>query len=582
MAHNGKKLMNNNLKKLLKRFTPYFKDYIPYFIFAIIGMIMTSSGTAASAYLVKPLLDKIFIAKDINMLHLLPYAIIVVYVVKEGGRYLQTYFTERIGQDIIRRFRDTLLSNILTLDLSFFHKYRTGELISRNTNDVERIKSVVSNLIPEFFREFFTIVGLAGVVIYQSKELAFFSLIIMPLAIYPLSKLAKKMKKISRMSQEKISDITAKLSEIFNNIEIIKANCAEEHEHKLFQNDNKKYFNLTMKSVKISAIISPIMETLGAVGVATVIIIGGKEVIEGTMSVGSFFSFLTALFMLYTPIKRISSLYNRLQDAVAASERIFFLLDLKPEIKSGNQEIPKIIKNISYKGVVLKYDDKIALNGINLDIKQGEFIAMVGNSGGGKSSLVNLLIRLFDPYSGSISINNINLKSFSLKSLRNSVAIVTQRVYIFNESVASNIAYGEEIDEQRVIDALKKANAYDFIENLKDGIYTTLDEFGTNLSGGQRQRIAIARAIYKDPKILILDEATSALDSKSEQKISKAIENLIKDKITLVIAHRLSTIKKADRIIVLKHGKIEAIGTDKELELNCDEYLKLKGLQVDK
>ena len=582
MAHNGKKLMNNNLKKLLKRFTPYFKDYIPYFIFAIIGMIMTSSGTAASAYLVKPLLDKIFIAKDINMLHLLPYAIIVVYIVKEGGRYLQTYFTERIGQDIIRRFRDTLLSNILTLDLSFFHKYRTGELISRNTNDVERIKSVVSNLIPEFFREFFTIVGLAGVVIYQSKELAFFSLIIMPLAIYPLSKLAKKMKKISRMSQEKISDITAKLSEIFNNIEIIKANCAEEHEHKLFQNDNKKYFNLTMKSVKISAIISPIMETLGAVGVATVIIVGGKEVIEGTMSVGSFFSFLTALFMLYTPIKRISSLYNRLQDAVAASERIFFLLDLKPEIKSGNQEIPKIIKNISYKGVALKYDDKIALNGINLDIKQGEFIAMVGNSGGGKSSLVNLLIRFFDPHSGSISINNINLKSFSLKSLRNSVAIVTQRVYIFNESVASNVAYGEEIDEQKVVDALKKANAYDFIENLKDGIYTTLDEFGTNLSGGQRQRIAIARAIYKDPKILILDEATSALDSKSEQKISKAIENLIKDKITLVIAHRLSTIKKADRIIVLKHGKIEAIGTDKELELNCDEYLKLKGLQVDK
>jgi len=582
MARNGKKLMNNNLKKLLKRFTPYFKDYIPYFIFAIIGMIMTSSGTAASAYLVKPLLDKIFIAKDIHMLHLLPYAIIVVYVVKEGGRYLQTYFTERIGQDIIRRFRDSLLSNILTLDLSFFHKYRTGELISRNTNDVERIKSVVSNLIPEFFREFFTIIGLAGVVIYQSKELAFFSLIIMPLAIYPLSKLAKKMKMISRMSQEKTSDITAKLSEIFNNIEIIKANCAEEHEHNLFQNDNKKYFNLTMKSVKISAVISPIMETLGAIGVATVIIIGGKEVIEGTMSVGSFFSFLTALFMLYTPIKRISSLYNRLQDAVAASERIFFLLDLEPEIKSGNQEMPKVIKSISYKDVVLKYDDKIALDGINLNIKQGEFIAMVGNSGGGKSSLVNLLIRFFDPYSGSISIDDINLKSFSLKSLRNSVAIVTQRVYIFNESVASNIAYGEEIDEKKVIDALKKANAYDFIENLKDGIYTTLDEFGTNLSGGQRQRIAIARAIYKDPKILILDEATSALDSKSEQKISKAIENLIKDKITLVIAHRLSTIKKADRIIVLKHGKIEAIGTDKELELNCDEYLKLKGLQVDK
>jgi len=577
MAHNGKKLMNNNLKKLLKRFAPYFKDYIPYFIFAIIGMIMTSSGTAASAYLVKPLLDKIFIAKDIHMLHLIPYAIIIVYVIKESGRYLQTYFTEYIGQDIIRRFRNTLLDNILTLDISFFHKYRTGELISRNTNDVERIKFVVSSLIPEFFRELFTIIGLAGVVIYQSKELAFFSLIIMPLAVYPLSKLAKKMKKISRMSQEKISDITAKLSEIFNNIEIIKANSAENYEYELFQNDNKKYFHLTMKSVKISAIISPIMETLGAIGVATVIIVGGKEVIEGTMSVGSFFSFLTALFMLYTPIKRISSLYNRLQDAVAASQRIFFLLDLEAEIKGGDEKIPKAINDIIYKDVVLKYDDKIALNGINLDIKQGEFIAVVGDSGGGKTSLANLLVRFFDPYSGSILINDINLKSFSLKSLRNSVAIVTQRVYIFNDSVAANIAYGKEIDEQKVKDALKKANAYDFIENLESGIYTTLDESGTNLSGGQRQRIAIARAIYKDPQILILDEATSALDSKSEQKISKAIENLIKDKITLVIAHRLSTIKKADRIVVLKHGKIEAVGTDKELEINCKEYLKLKG-----
>jgi len=559
---------------------PYFKDYIPHFIFAIIGMIMTSSGTAASAYLVKPLLDKIFIAKDIHMLHLLPYAIIVVYVVKEGGRYLQTYFTEYIGQDIIRRFRNTLLKNILTLDISFFHKYRTGELISRNTNDVERIKSVVSSLIPEFFREFFTIIGLAGVVIYQSKELAFYTLIIMPLAIYPLSKLAKKMKKISRMSQEKISDITAKLSEIFNNIEIIKANSAETYEHKLFQDDNKKYFNLTMKSVKVSAIISPIMEILGAVGVTIVIIVGGKEVIEDTMSVGSFFSFLTALFMLYTPIKRISGLYNRMQDAVAASERIFFLLDLEAGIKGGKEEIPQTIQNISYKDVILKYGDKIALNGINLDIKQGEFIAMVGDSGGGKSSLANLLIRFFDPYSGTISINDINLKSFSLKSLRDCVAIVTQRVYIFNDSVAANIAYGQNIDEQKVKDALKKANAYDFIKDLKNGIHATLDEFGTNLSGGQRQRIAIARAIYKDPKILILDEATSALDSKSEQKINKAIENLIKNKITLVIAHRLSTIQKADRIIVLKHGKIEAIGNDKELVENCEEYLKLKGLQT--
>ncbi len=574
--------MSSNLWNILKRFTTYYKDYIPYFIFAVIGMILASGGTAASAYLVKPLLDKIFIAKDENMLYLLPYAIIAVYFAKESGRYMQAYFTEYIGQDIIRRFRNKLLDNILSLDISFFHKYRSGELISRNTNDVERIRLVVSNIIPEFFREIFTIIGLVAVVIYQSSELAVYALIIMPLAIYPLSLLAKKMKKISRLSQEKISDLTARLSEIFNNIEIIKANSAEKYELNLFKEDNKKYFNLNMKSVKVTQLVSPLMETLGSIGVATVIIVGGKEVIEGSMSVGSFFSFLTALFMLYTPIKRISSLYNRMQDAVAASTRIFFLLDMKAEIKDGNKKTPKEIENIKYENVVLKYGDKMALNNINFEAKKGEFIAFVGDSGGGKTSLVNLLVRFFDPTSGKILINDTDIKSFSLKDLRDSIAIVTQRVYVFNDSVAANIAYGKKIDEEKVIEALKKANAYDFIKDLKDGIYTPLDEFGTNLSGGQRQRIAIARAIYKNPKILILDEATSALDSKSEQKISEAIENVIKDKITFVIAHRLSTIQKADKIIVLKHGKIEAIGNDRDLEATCSEYRKLKGLQISK
>ncbi len=574
--------MNSNLGKILKRFTPYYKDYIPHFIFAVIGMILASSGTAASAYLVKPLLDKIFIAKDENMLYLLPYAIIAVYALKESGRYMQAYFTEYIGQDIIRRFRDRLLKNILSLDIAFFHKYRTGELISRNTNDVERIRLVVSNIIPEFFREIFTIIGLVAVVIYQSSELAFYSLIIMPMAVYPLGILAKKMKKISRMSQEKISDLTARLSEIFNNIEIIKANNASEFEHKLFEEDNKKYFKLNMKSVKITQLVSPLMETLGSIGVAVVIIVGGKEVIEGGMSVGSFFSFLTALFMLYTPIKRISGLYNRMQDAVAASERIFFLLDQKAKIKSGNLKLPQNITTINYKDVVLKYGDKVALENITFEAKKGEFIAFVGDSGGGKTSLVNLLVRFFDPNAGKITINDINLKDFDIKDLREHIAIVTQRVYIVHDSVAANISYGQKIDTNRVIDALKKANAYDFIESLPEGIETQLDEFGTNLSGGQRQRIAIARAIYKNPEILILDEATSALDSKSEEKISQAIENIIKDKITFVIAHRLSTIKKADKIIVLKHGKIKDIGSDRELEKRSEEYRKLKGLQISK
>ncbi|WP_041957506.1 ABC transporter ATP-binding protein [Sulfurospirillum arsenophilum] len=568
-----------SIKDVLKRFSPFFKDYIPYFILAIIGMGLSSGGTAYSAYLVKPLLDEIFIAKDKEMLQLLPYAIIAVYAIKEAGRYMQAYYTAYIGHDIIRRFRENILENLLKLDLSFFHEYRTGELISRNTNDVERVRTVVSNLIPELLRETFTIFGLIGVVIYQSPELAFYALIVMPLAIYPLSVLSKKMKKVSRQSQEKISDITAKLSEIFNNIEVIQANNAQKYEHGLFQKDNERFFKLTMKSVKVNELVSPIMETLGSIGVAVVILVGGKEVIEGGMSVGAFFSFLTALFMLYTPIKRISGLYNRMQDALVASERIFFLLDQQSSLPVGTESLPPKIDTISFNSVSLSYGEKQALNEVSLEAKAGEMIALIGDSGGGKSSLMNMLMRFYDPSSGSICINGIDLKTFDLHDLRHNIAMVTQRVYIFHDSIAANVAYGKEIDETKVIDALQKANAYEFVQNLAEGIYTHLDEFGTNLSGGQRQRIAIARAIYTNPQVLILDEATSALDTQSEQKITEAIENLIKDKITFVIAHRLSTIKKADKIALLKHGKICAMGSDEELLKTSQEYLNLKGLQ---
>ncbi len=568
-----------SLGGILKRFLPFFKDYIPYFLLAIFGMALASGGTAFSAYLVKPLLDEIFIAKDKEMLQLLPYAIIVVYAAKEAGRYMQAYFTAYIGQDIIKRLRDNILENLLKLDLSFFHEYRTGELISRNTNDVERVRTVVSNLIPEFLREIFTIFGLVGVVIYQSSELAFYALIVMPLAVYPLSVLSKKMKKVSRQSQEKVSDITAKLSEIFNNIEIIQANNSQKFEHNLFKQDNERYFKLTMKSTKVNELVSPVMETLGSIGVAVVILVGGREVIEGSMSVGAFFSFLTALFMLYTPIKRISGLYNKMQDAIVASERIFFLLDQQSSIINGKTSLPEKIESISFDKVSLFYGDKQALHDVSLEAKAGEMIALIGDSGGGKSSLMNMLMRFYDPSSGSIKINNIDLKTFNFHELRYNVAMVTQRVYIFHDTIAANVAYGKEIDEAKVIDALQKANAYEFVQNLNEGIYTHLDEFGTNLSGGQRQRIAIARAIYTNPQVLILDEATSALDSHSEQKITEAIENLIKDKITFVIAHRLSTIKKANKIALLKHGKICAIGSDEELLQTSKEYLKLKGLQ---
>ncbi len=562
---------------LLKRFFPYFKDYIPQFILMGIGIILAAGGTACSAWLVKPVLDDIFIAKDETMLYALSGVIIVVYIFKEVGRYMQGYFASYIGQDVVRRFRNNLLDKMLQLDLAFFHKFRSGELISRNINDIDRIRNVVSNFVPNFLKEFVSVFGLLGVVVYQSWHLSFFALIILPLAFYPVSRLAKKIKKISFKSQEKTSDITAKLSEIFNNIEIIKANNAQKCEYEKFTEDNFNFFKLNVKTAKVSLLSSPIMEILGSIGVATVIIIGGKEVISGDMSVGSFFSFLAALFMLYTPIKRLVGIYNKMQDAVAAGERTFFILDQEAKIKSGYTPLPKHVDNIEFKNVSLKYENHQALKDINLSLKKGDFIALIGSSGGGKTSLVNLLVRFFDVNDGEICLNGINIKDYNINQLRNKIAFVTQRVYIFNDTISANVAYGKKIDEKRVLEALKKANAYAFVSRLKDGIHTKLDEFGTNLSGGQRQRIAIARALYHDAEILIFDEATSALDNTSEQKITQALEDIIKDKITFVIAHRLSTVQKAHKIALLKHGIIQAYGTHEELIKNSKDYKKLQG-----
>lgn len=578
MAQFGREIMNNfGLKDVLKRFGPYFKDYIPHFIFAIIGMGLASGGTAVSAYLVEPVLNKIFVEKNEKLLYILPCAIIAIYVIKNIGTFMQAYFTAYIGQDTIRRFREKMVANLLNLDMDFFNEFRTGELISRTTNDIDRIRSIVSSIIPELTRESVTIIGLLCVVIYQSPKLAFFALVVMPVAIYPISRLAKRMKKISKQSQEKTSDITSALSEIFTNIEIIKANNAQEYEHSRFVDENNKFFRLNLKSVKIEQLVSPLMETIGSIGVAAVIIIGGKDVIDGHINMGAFFSFLTALFMLYTPLKRIVNIYNKMQDAIAASERTFFLMDKVSQIKDGQKELNEEINLIKFNDVRLSYGDKEVLKGINLEANKSEFIALVGSSGGGKSSLMNLLMRFYDVNGGEILINGTNLKDIKIHSLRQNIGLVTQRVYIFNDTVAKNVAYGREFDEDAVINALKLANAYEFVSKLDNGINTILNEFGTNLSGGQRQRIAIARALYQNPQILIFDEATSALDNESEKEITKAINNLRSKKIIFVIAHRLSTVENADKIAVLSDGKIIDSGSDEELSKRNEIYARLKG-----
>jgi subfamily B ATP-binding cassette protein MsbA len=555
--------------------------YKRQFIFAIIGMFAVAIGTAGTAQIIKPVLDDVFVAKDATMLGIIPFLLIAVFTLKGVGQYIQTYYMSYIGLDVVRKLRNNLVSHLTYQDMQFFQTMHTGEILSRVTNDITRIQNVVTTMIPNFLRESLTIVALTGYVIYESPKLAFYFLIIMPLALYPLSLLAKKMKKYSKLSQESTSDMTSRLGEIFSNIEVIKANSTQKLEGKKFEKENQNVFKYLLKQVKVNALTSPIMEILGSVAIGVVIYIGGTEVIEGRMTIGAFFAFATALFMLYTPIKKISKLYNQAQDAIVANERMFELLNKEPMIKSGEIELKEQIKHLSILHTSLHYGDKMALNNVSAGVDRGESIALVGDSGAGKSSLVNLLVRFYDPSEGEIMINEkYNIKDLTLTSLHQRVAYVTQRIYIFNDTIAQNVAYGQEFNKEKVTEALKKAYALEFIETLENGIDTMLSENGNNLSGGQRQRIALARAIYKEPDVLILDEATSALDNKSEALIQKALEELKPNMITITVAHRLSTIENSDAILIFKNGEIICRGQHVDLINECEEYQKLAKILV--
>ncbi|MCE3038265.1 ABC transporter ATP-binding protein [Helicobacter anatolicus] len=544
------------MKKFYFRFWPYIREYKLFFTIAILATSLTGACTAWGAYLIKPALDEIFIKKDSHMLIILPLFVILAYSGKGIGILVQTYFMNYIGLDIVRRVRNRMLEKMLEMEINFFNSMRNGELIARITNDIGLIRASVSNYFAQAAQEIFTVVGLIGVVIYQSPKLAFIGLIIMPLASYPLSRIIKKIKKIAKENQEKNSDITAKLSEIFNNIEIIKANNGEKIEAKNFALQNEIFFKLGLKSAFWGQLNTPIMEFLGALAIGLIIYLGGREVISGNLSAGEFFSFITALFMMYTPIKRLVNMVSSYQEASVASDRIFEILERTPLIKDGAKQLEELIEVLDIKQVGLKYGKHKALENVSMQLKINDIVAFVGKSGGGKSSLVNLLLRLYDCTSGEICINQQNIKDFTQYSIREQMAIVTQRIFIFHDSVLANVAYGSEIDEQRVQEALKKADALDFVEKLPQGIHTILDEFGSNLSGGQRQRIAIARAIYKNPRVLILDEATSALDSKTEESIKETISKIAKDKIVILIAHRPSTIELANKVFYFEDGKV--------------------------
>jgi len=565
------------LKKALKRFWPYIKEYKLQYLLVLFGITLTVSATLASAHIMKPLMDDMFIKRDEDMLYIIPLGLIGIYFTKSLGRYIQSVFMNHIGQHIIARFREILLKKIITLDMEFLYKNRSGELISRVVNDIGRIEYFVSNMLPELFRESITVVSLIGYVIYLNYMLSFYALVLVPLVVYPMILIAKKLKKYAHRSQEKNADVVTRLTEVFNNSEIIKANATENYEMDRFSVQNWKFFKINMKSVYVGELVSPMMEIIGAAGLAMVIYVGGHEVYENRMSVGEFTAFLTAVGLVFQPIRRISSIYRRVQDAVAASERVFKILDTQSTIVDGTKNLDEDIFSIEFKDVSLKYEDSYALKDINIAIKQGQNIALVGDSGGGKSTFVNMILRFYDTHSGEVLINNENIKTFTQKSLRHHISFVSQRIYIFQDTLAANVAYGQDIDEEKVYRALELADAKEFVASLEDGIHTKMEEFGANLSGGQRQRVAIARAIYKHSSLLLFDEATSALDNESEKRIQKALDNYTKDKITITIAHRLSTIEHADKILVMQKGCIVASGTHTELLKNSDIYQRLAG-----
>jgi subfamily B ATP-binding cassette protein MsbA len=546
-------------------------------------MLFVAASTAASAFLIKPVLDEIFFKKNIRMLKLIPLAVIIIYLLRGLGMYGQEYLMESVGQRIIRRLRNDLYNRIQDLSLAFFHKEKTGVLMSRITNDVNIIKAMVSTAVTGALKDAFTIMGLTILIFYRDWKLALFALIILPIAFIPVVKFGRRVRRVSTGVQESMADLSSFLHETFTGSRIVKAFGMEAYEKKRFAEKTQKLFNLEIRAVIARSLSSPIMEFLGGLGIAFIIWYGGYRVINGTSTVGTFFSFMAAVLMLYDPVKKLSKLNNAIQEGLAALDRIFNIIEKESDIREPDNPVTIIpgSHSVTFQNVFFKYDNVMVLEDINLDVRAGEILALVGMSGGGKTSLVNLIPRFYDVSKGAILIDGVDMKKASISSLRSQIAIVTQDPILFNDTVLNNIAYGNrDASNEDIEKVARAAYAYDFIQQFPEKFDTSIGELGGRLSGGEKQRICIARALLKDAPILILDEATSSLDAESELLVQSALENLMRGRTTFVIAHRLSTIGYAHRIIVITNGRIVEEGKQEELIALQGEYYKLHRMQL--
>ena len=584
MDSQNKEPKRANTRVLVSRlFKDYVKHQLGWLAAALLLMVVVAATTASLAFLMETILDDVFTARDKTSLYIAATTVMALFLLKGLATYGQTVIMSLVGQRILADIQKRMFSHLTYADLSFFQSRSSGELIAHFINDVEKMRGTVAGVITAIGRDSLTLIFLIGVMFYQDWLLTLASFFAFPTAILPLVKIGKKIRKVSANTQEEIGQFTVILNEVFRDIRHVKSYCMEKYEQTRTNLLIDKIFKLVFKAARTKAAAYPIMETLGGTAIVIVICYGGWQVIEGERTTGTFFSFVTALLLAYDPVKKLVNLNAQLQEGLAASERIFGVLDIKPKIvdRSDAIQLKEVTGEILIENLYFSYNGTPPiLSNLSMQIPAGQTIALVGHSGSGKSTLLNLITRFFAPASGLILLDNIDIQTVTLSSLRQNFAIVSQDVSLFNETIKANICYGNpEASDEKIVEAAKNAAAHEFITQLPNGYETEVGENGVKLSGGQRQRIVIARAMLKDAPILLLDEATSALDSESEKSIQVALQKLMHNRTTIVIAHRLSTIQSADMIYVLDEGKVAEFGKHAELLKRNGAYANLYKIQ---
>ena len=567
-----------------RRLLTYVLPYRRRLAAAILCSVAVSATTGYAALLVKPILDEIFLARDTSRLVLFPLLVMLLYIARGFLLYGQAYLMRSVGQRVIRDLRQEMFSHLQGLPMTYFNRQHTGVLMSQIMHDVTLIERAVTEAVSTGLRQGLTLLALIGVAVYRDWVLATWALLVLPFAWLCIVQLGRALRRLSRRAQEHVGALNALVAEVLGNIRVVKGFGRERYEEARFRRGNEAYYGVMMRSVRTDEMRSPIMEFLAAVGVAAVIWYGGSQVVAGTTTPGTFFSFLTAIFMIYEPVRRLSRINNTIQTALAAAARVFGLLDTPGEAVQGDGKpaLPPMRRGLAFNGVSMRYDPAgaPALDNVSLEVPAGSVVALVGASGAGKTTLVHLIPRFYEPEQGCITIDGQDIRDVSLASLRAQVGIVSQDVALFDDTVRRNILYGDpQAGEDRVMTAARAAFAHDFVMQLPEGYDTRVGEGGVKFSGGEKQRLAIARALLRDAPILILDEATSALDSASERMVQQALENLLKDRTTFVIAHRLSTVRHADLIVVLHEGRIVEQGCHDDLLAASGPYRRLYDLQ---